>query len=128
MAVLGWLVLVALHLALASRMEGPMLFGDEPVPIAIARWLGRVGPYQALASTGMKAVSFYHAGYSLLLLPAVWLWREPLAIYRWALTVNAGLLAAIFQLALHYARRVSGLDRWPALGVAAAAALYTGLV
>jgi len=119
----GWALLAGLHLALAARLVGPMMFGDETAYLGIARLLaGRPAP--RLASPAMAVVSFYQPGYALLLAPGPLLHLSPLACYRWGLAVNALLLAALFPLLAAYGRRALALPPRRALLAAAAASLY----
>jgi hypothetical protein len=121
---LGFLLLAALHLALAAPMRGPMLFGDETAHLGIARFLAGDAHGLTLASPAMSEVSFYHFGYPLLLIPASVLSDDPLVAYRTALVVNSFLLAALLPLLTAFSRRVLGLGPADAALAGMTASLY----
>jgi len=125
---LGFLLLAALHLALAAPMRGPMLFGDETAYLAIARFLAGDAPYPAMTSPVMGFIPFYHFGYALLLTPVSWLSEDPFTVYRTALAINSLLLAALFPLLASFSRRVFGLSPADAALAGMAASLYPAFV
>jgi hypothetical protein len=121
----GFIALLALHLVLAARMRGPMLFGDEVASPAIARFLAGKTPLPLMSfAEGEEFVPFYHFGNALFLAPAYALGLGPAAVYRWALTLNSIFLAALFPLLFAYGRRVLGLDRVGAAAAAGAVSLF----
>ena len=88
---LPYLALVALHLLGSLAMRQPLVLADE---------LGYLGNARYLAGTAhlpdMQGSQFYHFGYSLFLLPAFWLLRDPLATYKAVMVINALLASALF--------------------------------
>ena len=70
----------------------------------------------------MSDSTLYQGGYPLLITPVFWLIRNPVAVYRAVLVVNAAVSATLMPLACVAGRRL-GLGRPAAYGVAAVAAL-----
>ena len=88
---LPYLALVFLHLISGLQMEQPLILADE---------LGYLGNARYLAGAShlpdMRHSQFYHFGYSLILIPAFWLFTDPVAIYKAAMVINALLMSALF--------------------------------
>jgi hypothetical protein len=122
--ILGFVLLVALHLALAMPMRAPIIFGDETANLGIARFLASRPPYPLLAHPVQGWVPYYRFGYPLLLAPAWRLTSDPLTVYRAALVLNGFLLASLFPLLAAFARRTLALPRREAALTAFAASLY----
>jgi hypothetical protein len=120
---LPFLVLVAIHLLSGLQMEQPTILADE---------LGYLGNARYLAGTAhlpdMRETQFVHFGYSLFLLPAFWLFAEPVSSYKTAITINA-LLASCLYFPLHFIL-ISFLDvpRSPARWIAFSCCLYPSLI
>lgn len=111
--------LLALHLVLALRLPGPILYEDSLGYLAIARHLAGWGPRALLSCP-----SFYHFGYSLLLAPLYPLLDSSWKVFRAALVLDS-LLASLQVIVLYaLARGLFGLRRSLALMAALAAALY----
>jgi len=99
-----YIALVVVHLDLALTMSGPVVYSDEGGYMGTARYL----------ATGVGLLHFgnpYNPGYSVALLPLVWLFPAPLRTYQSALILNAALLAAvgvgIFVLLRHLVPNIS---------------------
>lgn len=122
--ILGFLLLAALHLALAAPMRAPIIFGDETANLGIARFLAGQPPYPLLAHPVQGWAPYYRFGYPLLVAPFWRLFADPLAVYRAALVLNGFLLASLFPLLASFARRTLALPRRDALLIAFAAGLY----
>jgi hypothetical protein len=120
---LPYLALVLVHLLSGLAMQQPLVLADE---------LGYLGNARYLAGTAdlpnLQGKQFYHFGYSLFLLPAFWLFREPVAIYKAVMVLNALLISA-----LYYPLRLAlvsfmGSCRTTAGWIAFACCLYPPLV
>lgn len=122
--ILGFLLLAALHLALAAPMRAPIIFGDETANLGISRFLAGRPPYPLLAHPVQGWAPYYRFGYPLLVAPFWRLDADPLAVYRAALVLNGFLLASLFPLLAAFARRTLALPRRDALLTAFAASLY----
>lgn len=124
-AILGFFLLVALHLVLAAAMRAPIILGDEVANLGIARFLAGRAPDPLLAYPGGAWAPYYRFGYALLVAPAWKLTAEPLTVYRLALVLNGFLVASLFPLFTAFARRTLALADRDALAAAFAASLYT---
>jgi hypothetical protein len=83
------LALIGAHLVLAAFMRVPIIHPDE---------LGYLDNARYLAHGGLRPETEYYPGYSLLLIPLWLASRDPLTVWRGALTINcvlAGLGGAI---------------------------------
>jgi hypothetical protein len=120
--VAGYLLQVALRLAISAGRDGPTNFADETGYLANARVMsGGVAGELSLAG-------FYRGGYSLLLLPAYWLGEGPRAEYRDVLATNALLSGLAFPLVHVLLTRAFRVPPRSALAAAFLAALYPPLV
>jgi hypothetical protein len=88
---LPYLVLVVIHLLSGLQMEQPIILADEVGYLGNARYLSGTAHLP-----NMGRSQFYHFGYSLLLLPAFWLFTEPISIYKAAITINALLAGSLY--------------------------------
>lgn len=120
--------LLALHLAMASRMQTPMLFADETAYLGMARYLAGEAPDLRLANRISGSSPFMATGYSLLLVPAVALAGSAAGSYRAALVVNSLCAAGTFVLLVSFARRVLALSPPRAVAAALVASLYPALL
>ncbi|HET6794370.1 MAG TPA: hypothetical protein VFH45_08020 [Acidimicrobiales bacterium] len=77
-----FILVAGVHLALSSGMRAPIIQADEFGYLADARWLAHAGPRPSMQ---------YSPGYPLLLVPLWWASHDAGTVYRWALSVNAGL-------------------------------------
>lgn len=116
----AFLLLLALHLALAFHLPGPILYEDTMGYLAIARALAGWGPPPVLNAPD----GFYHAGYPMLLAPLYPLLDSSQRVFQAARVLDS-ILASLQVLVLHaLARGLFGLERGFALAVSVAAALY----
>jgi hypothetical protein len=120
--VAGYLLQVALRLAISYGRAGPINFADETGYLVNARVLSGGLPGQ------LDTAAFYRGGYSLLLVPAFWLGHGPLWEYRYVLVTNAVLSSLTFPLVYALLTRVFRVSRGVAAGAAFLAALYPPLV
>jgi hypothetical protein len=120
--VVGYLLQVALRVAIGLDRDGPTNFADETGYLANARVLSGGVAGQ------LGGAAFYRGGYSLLLLPAYWLGDGPQAEYRNVLATNALLSSLVFPLVHVLLVRVFGVAGRTALAAAFLAALYPPLV
>lgn len=124
-AVLGFFLLVALHLVLAASMRAPIILGDEVANLGIARFFAGRAPDPLLAYPVGPWAPYYRFGYALLVAPAWKLSGDPLTVYRLALALNGFLAASLFPLFAAYARRTLALADRDALVAGFGASLYT---
>ena len=90
--VLPPLLLVLLHgISGLGVAEQPIILADEVGYLANARYLAGSAPLP-----NMQPSQFYHFGYSVLLLPAFWLFADPVSSYKAAIVINALLLSALY--------------------------------
>jgi hypothetical protein len=116
-------VLVAVHAACALPMQEPALFADELGYLGNARYLAGVAPMPRMETT-----TFYHFGYSLLLLPAFRIIEDPGLAYRAVMLINAFLMSLIFP-ALYYTLHAGfGAPRRLAVLIAFVTSLYPAFV
>lgn len=116
----AFLLLLALHLALAFRIPGPILYEDTPGYLAIARALAGWEPPPVVNAPD----GFYHAGYPLLLAPLYRLLGSTQRVFEAARVLDS-ILASLQLLVLYsLARGMFGMERGFALAASAAAALY----
>jgi hypothetical protein len=120
--VVGYVLQVALRVAISLDRDGPTNFADETGYLANARVLSGGVAGQ------LSGAAFYRGGYSLLLLPAYWLGDGPQAEYRSVLATNALLSSLVFPLVHVLLVRVFGVAGRTALVAAFLAALYPPLV
>jgi len=120
--VVGYVLQVALRVAISLDRDGPTNFADETGYLANARVLSGGVAGQ------LSGAAFYRGGYSLLLLPAYWLGDGPQAEYRNVLATNALLSSLVFPLVHVLLVRVFGVAGRTALVAAFLAALYPPLV
>jgi hypothetical protein len=111
--------LFLLHVVLTSKVSGPTVVFDEN---------GYLGNARALVGGGrgrweMPFGPFYSGGYSVLLVPALALWRDPDQAWRAVQLTNAVLLASLLPLLYAVARTVLAVPPRRALASASAAAL-----
>jgi len=111
--------LLALHLTLALRLPGPILYEDTMGYLAIARHLAGWGPRPLLSCP-----SFYHFGYSLLLAPLYPLLDSSWKVFRAALVLDSALASLQVVVLYALARGLFGLRRSLSWMAALAAALY----
>jgi hypothetical protein len=118
----GYLLQVALRLAISAGRDGPTNLADETGYLANARVMS------GGAAGELSLAGFYRGGYSLLLLPAYWLGEGPHAQYRAVLATNALLSGLVFPLTYALLTRVFRVPPRGALAAAFLAALYPPLV
>ncbi len=117
--ILPYLALVLIHALFGMKMEQPTIMADELGYLGIARYLSNVAHIPDLRES-----TFYHFGYSLFLLPAYWLFSDPLLTYKAAIFINA-LLTSTLYLALYYILSVFfALSRKVALVISFTTCLY----
>jgi hypothetical protein len=123
MLVLPCLVVVAVHVLSGLDMEQPIILADELGYLGNARYLSGVGHLPE-----MQGCQFYHFGYSLFLVPAFWLFSDPVVVYKATTVINSLLVGALVGplfLLLTATLRVPGQTaRW----VACACCLYPSLI
>lgn len=120
--VVGYVLQLALRVAVSVGRDGPTNFADETGYLANARVMsGGVAGELSMAA-------FYRGGYSLLLLPAYWLGEGPRTDYQYVLATNALLSSLVFPLVYVLLTRVFRVPVRTALIVAFLAALYPPLV
>ncbi|MCF8082921.1 MAG: hypothetical protein K9M96_07490 [Deltaproteobacteria bacterium] len=84
-----YLGLVFLHIILGLKMQQPIIFADEVGYLGVARYFAGVSHLP-------QGIQLYHFGYSLFLLPAFWLFSDPISAYRAAIVINSLLLSSLY--------------------------------
>ncbi|GAA4229809.1 hypothetical protein GCM10022254_23100 [Actinomadura meridiana] len=112
----GTVAQLVMRLWLASSHRAPAANPDETGYLVAARWMA------GFPSGDLSGCTLYQGGYSLLLTPVYWVTRDPAAVYRIVMAINALIGAALFPLGYAAARRL-GLGRRAALPVVFAAVL-----
>jgi hypothetical protein len=82
---------VAIHVLSGLPMEQPIIMADEVGYLGNARYLSGTAHLP-----DMWRSHFYHFGYSLFLLPAFWLFSNPLVTYKAVIAINALLMSALY--------------------------------
>ena len=116
-------LLVVIHLISSLPMEQPMVMADELGYLGTARFLAGQAHLPDLAGA-----RFYHFGYSLLLVPALWLFDDPLTAYRAALILNAFLMGSLFPALCGIINLLGWVSRRVALWIAFTCCLYPPIV
>ena len=88
---LPFAALVAIHVLSGLPMEQPIIMADEVGYLGNARYLSGTAHLP-----DMWRSHFYHFGYSLFLLPAFWLFSNPLVTYKAVIAINALLMSALY--------------------------------
>lgn len=91
---LPYLALVLLHIILGLNMQQPNIFADELGYLGWARYLSGVSHLP-------QDIGQYHFGYSLFLLPAFWLFSDPISVYRAVIITNSLLISSLY-FAIYY--------------------------
>ena len=116
---LPFVVLVVLHILAGLRMEQPLILSDEVGYLGNARYLAGTAPLP-----NMQAARFYHFGYSLLILPAFWLFSDPISIYRAAVVINALVISSLYFLLYSLLTTFLDVPKKTASWIAFACGLY----
>ena len=120
---LPFAVLVVIHVVSGMQMEQPIIMADE---------IGYLGNARYLAGTAhlpdMWKSQFYHFGYSLLLIPAFWLFADPISSYKAALAINALLMSALYFPLYSILASFLEVPRSTARWIAFACCLYPPLI
>jgi hypothetical protein len=89
--ILPYLVLVIINVITSLNMNYPKVAADE---------FGYLGNARYISGTALmpdfRHTSFYHFGYSLFILPAFWLFSNPLYIYKAVLFINSFLISFLY--------------------------------
>lgn len=105
------------------QMEQPIILADE---------LGYLGNARFLSGSGhlpnMHGSQFYHFGYSLFIVPAFWLFSDPVSIYKAALFINALLVSALYFPLVFILTSFLELSRSTARWIAFTCSLYPSLI
>lgn len=116
-------LLVVIHLISILPMEQPMIMADE---------LGYLGNARSLAGQAhlpdLAGARFYHFGYSLLLVPAFWLFANPLTAYKAALVINALLMSSLFLALCGLVESLGWVSKRAAIWIAFTCSLYPPIV
>jgi hypothetical protein len=118
-----YILLVTIHLACGWRIQQPWIFADELGYLGHARYLSGTGVFP-----NMGTATYYHFGYSLLLLPAFWLFDDPFQTYR-AVVITNGLLISLLYFPVRYVLHTAlGTPRDLASATALVTCLYPAFV
>lgn len=102
------------------QFSGPVIIADE---------VGYIAKALALSGVSVDAASSYHGGYSMLILPAFWLFHSPDLQWRAVLAINAFMWAVSSGLLYYFLRK--SFPNKSTLVIAAAVALsfcYPGFI
>jgi hypothetical protein len=86
-----YVALVILHAVCGWHLHQPRIFADELGYLGHARYLSGTGIFPNMGTT-----TYYHFGYSLLLLPAFWMSSAPGATYRAVMITNAVVISLLY--------------------------------
>jgi hypothetical protein len=118
-ALAPYILLVTIHLACGWRIQQPWIFADELGYLGHARYLSGTGVFP-----NMGGATYYHFGYSLLLMPAFWLFDDPFQTYR-AVVITNGLMISLLYFPVRYVLSASlGIRRDLASAIALVTCLY----
>jgi hypothetical protein len=116
-------VLVLIHVLSGLEMQQPIILADELGYLGNARYLSGTAHLPAM---GERA--FYHFGYSLFLLPAFWLFSDPVSIYKATVVINALLVSSLYFPLYFILTSHTHATRKTARWIAFACCLYPPLV
>ncbi|MBK5223924.1 MAG: hypothetical protein JJE52_13845 [Acidimicrobiia bacterium] len=117
--VAGFLALVAIHIAIAAQVHGPIVLQDESGYLGNARWLAGLDPVPEMGDAPI-----YAWGYSLLIVPLAAAIEDPAVLYRSIQVLNSVLLAALFPLLWALLSRVTRLGHSHLLVAAAVGSVF----
>ncbi len=120
---LPYLVLVVIHLLSGMEMEQPLILADEVGYLGNARYLSGTAHLP-----NMQKSQFYHFGYSLMLLPAFWLFTDPISVYKAAIAINALLVSALYFPLFFILESFLDVPRSAARWIAFTCCLYPSLI
>jgi hypothetical protein len=120
---LPFLVLAFIHVVTGLPMEQPIILADEVGYLGNARYLSGTAHLP-----DMRGCQFYHFGYSLILLPAFWLFSDPVSTYKAAIAANALLMSALYFPLYWILRSFVDVPRSTARGIAFTCCLYPPLI
>jgi hypothetical protein len=110
-------VLLLFRIALIVPFNQPHIFADE------AGYLTNARHFSGRPSLSMFTTTFYHFGYSLVILPSQ-LSSDPHTQYRGALAINCLLSASLYFLLYRLLRDLFSCDRLAAVVIASCGAIY----
>lgn len=87
--ILPYFLLVIIHLIYSINMQQPWFFADEMGYLGNAKYLSGNDHIRMMGS-------YYHPGYSMLILPAFICFSEPVYIYKAVLVINGVLMSSLF--------------------------------
>jgi hypothetical protein len=118
-----YLLLVTVHVACGWPIQQPTIFADELGYLGHARYLTGTGVFP-----NMGTATYYHFGYSLVLLPAFWLFDDPFQTYR-AIMITNGLLISLLYFPVRYVLHAGlGTPRHLASAISLVTCLYPAFV
>jgi hypothetical protein len=118
-----YLLLVTLHLACGWPIQQPRIIADELGYLGHARYLSGTGVFPNMGTT-----TYYHFGYSLLLLPAFWLFGDPFQTYRAVVITNAFLISLLYFPVRYVLHAAVGTPRHLASAISLVTCLYPAFV
>ncbi len=118
--VLPYLVLVLLHILLALKMQQPNIF-DEFGYLARARYLSGVAHIP-------QDIGAYHFGYSLFLLPAFWLFSDPILVYKAVVITNSLLISSLYFAIYHVLHTLCQCEKKSSVLISFTCCLYPAFV
>ena len=121
--VLPYGVLVLVRAVIGLQMEQPFIIADEIGYLGNARYLAGVSHMPDLRTT-----AFYHFGYSLFLLPAFWLFPDPVQAYKAVMVINALLSGLLFFPLYYVLDSILSTPRWLSIVASFTTCLYPSFV
>jgi hypothetical protein len=115
-----YLTLVLVHIVLGLSMQQPNIW-DEFGYLARARYLSGVAHIP-------QDIGRYHFGYSLFLLPAFWLFSDPISVYRAAIITNSLLMSSLYFAIYYILNTLFQCEKRISLVISFACCLYPAFV
>lgn len=113
-----YILLVLVRLLLNWDFSQPMVIADEVGYLCNARTLLGIGVHAKLVG-----VTFYHTGYSVAILPAFLLTRDPEIIYRYVLILNVLYMSALYPILYRLTKHFLS-SPWHTAGIAFIVSIY----
>ena len=116
-----YLALVLLHIILGINMQQPNIFPDELGYLGRARYISGVAHIP-------QNIGPYHFGYSLFLLPAFWLFSDPISVYRAVIITNSLLMSSLYFAIYHISHTSFECEKKISFLISLACCLYPAFV
>ena len=114
-----WIILIILHYAGSVWRDTPLIIADEIGYLANARYLAGVSQMPS-----MRFMAFYHFGYSLFIIPALWLTSDLSLMYKTVMLINSLLISSLFFALYMILRELTEIQKGHAMAIAFVSCLY----